>query len=98
MHSIYIKWNEKLFNEMYAAYLAGRLEKDPSMSWYEGEIGFLDFYVIPLAKKLDACGVFGVSSHEYLNYAEQNRKEWATRGQAIVAEYLHRHKERNGCE
>jgi len=31
-----------------------------------GEIGFYDFYIIPLAKKLDQCGVFGVSSDEYL--------------------------------
>eukprot|EP00977_Amphora_coffeiformis_P003392 scaffold630_cov174-Amphora_coffeaeformis.AAC.12 len=92
---VYLKWNERLFNEMYAAYEADRLDKDPSASWYEGEIGFLDYYVIPLANKLDACGVFGVSSREYLNYAESNRKEWAARGKVIVAEYLQRYKERN---
>jgi hypothetical protein len=28
------------------------------------EIGFFDFYIIPLAKKLKECGVFGVSSDE----------------------------------
>jgi hypothetical protein len=28
--------------------------------------GFFDFYVIPLAQKLKDCGVFGVSSDEYL--------------------------------
>jgi len=78
--------------------VAGRLDQDPSKSWYEGEIGFLDFYVIPLAKKLDDCGVFGVSSQEYLNYAESNRKQWAARGKDIVAEYLQRYKERNGCK
>jgi hypothetical protein len=32
--------------------------------WYKGEIGFLDFYIIPLANKLKDCGVFGVSSDE----------------------------------
>ncbi|KAG7360898.1 3'5'-cyclic nucleotide phosphodiesterase [Nitzschia inconspicua] len=31
------------------------------------------------------CGVFGVSYHEYLNYAKENRKEWEMKGQAIVA-------------
>ena len=41
---IFHKWNEKLFHEMYVAYLDGRLEKDPSDSWYQGEIGFYDFY------------------------------------------------------
>mmetsp|Transcript_38664 Transcript_38664/g.93667 ORF Transcript_38664/g.93667 Transcript_38664/m.93667 type:complete len:522 (+) Transcript_38664:50-1615(+) len=81
---IYRKWNEKFFVESYKAYLDGRAEKDPSVGWYEGEIGFFDFYIIPLAKKLKECGVFGVSSEEYLNYAIQNRTEWSTRGQYIT--------------
>jgi hypothetical protein len=29
-------------------------------NFLSGEIGFFDFYVIPLAKKLKECGVFGV--------------------------------------
>jgi len=36
--------NPQLFREMYLAYLAGHLEKDPADSWYQGEIGFYDFY------------------------------------------------------
>ena len=32
------------------------------------------------------CGVFGVSSDEYLNYAEENRKEWESKGKQIVEE------------
>jgi hypothetical protein len=83
---VYRKWNAKLFQEMYTAYLDGRSEKDPSESWYRGEMGFFDFYIIPLAKKLEECGVFGVSSHEYLNYAVQNRKEWESKGEKIVEE------------
>eukprot|EP00980_Cylindrotheca_fusiformis_P020947 scaffold7970_cov118-Cylindrotheca_fusiformis.AAC.3 len=85
---IYKSWNEKFFMECYAAYKAGRADSDPSKNWYKGEIGFFDFYVIPLAKKLDSCGVFGVSSHEYLNYAKSNRDEWAREGEGIVNEYL----------
>ena len=50
--------------------------------------GFFDFYIIPLAKKLKDCGVFGVSSGEYLQYAEQNRREWESRGQEVVEEML----------
>jgi hypothetical protein len=83
---IYRKWNARLFSEMYKAYVEGRAEKDPSEFWYKGEIGFFDFYIIPLAKKLKDCGVFGVSSYEYLNYAEQNRAEWEAKGQGIVEE------------
>jgi 3'5'-cyclic nucleotide phosphodiesterase len=70
---IYRKWNERFFMECYQAYKTGRADTDPSINWYQGEIGFFDFYIIPLAKKLKECGVFGVSSAEYLNYATKNR-------------------------
>lgn len=56
------------------AFLNGRAEKNPADDWYQSELGFFDFYVIPLAKKLKDCGVFGVSSDEYLDYAISNRK------------------------
>jgi class 3 adenylate cyclase len=82
---IYTKWNQRLFEEMYSAYIQGRSATDPSENWYKGEIGFFDFYIIPLAKKLRECGVFGVSSDEYLNYAEKNRHEWEARGIEVVA-------------
>jgi len=86
--NIYIKWNERLFVEMYKAYKEGRTDKDPSEFWYKGEIGFFDFYIIPLAKKLKDCGVFGVSSDEYLNYSMKNRQQWEARGQQKVEEYM----------
>ena len=80
--------NEKLFCEMYDAYKAGRSNKDPSEGWYEGELGFFDYYVIPLAKKLQECGVFGVASDEYLSYSTQNRAEWEEKGDEIVKGYV----------
>ncbi|CAJ1930877.1 unnamed protein product [Cylindrotheca closterium] len=85
---VYRKWNENLFRESYAAYIAGRAATDPSINWYKGEIGFFDFYIIPLAKKLESCGVFGKSSDEFLNYARSNREEWESRGESIVAELV----------
>ena len=45
-----------------------------------------DNYVIPLAKKLEECNVFGVSSSECLDYAKQNRSEWEKKGESIVQE------------
>ncbi|CAB9527019.1 Receptor-type guanylate cyclase gcy [Seminavis robusta] len=93
---VFRKWNERLFREMYTAYQAGRAEKDPSEFWYKGEIGFFDFYIIPLAKKLKECGVFGVSSDEYLNYAQSNRREWEQKGEEIVKEYLAAFHKENG--
>merc|ERR1711877_80900 len=83
MGRVYYKWNEKLFLEMYHAYKLGRLENDPASNWYKSEIGFFDFYVIPLAKKLEACGVFGVSSDEFLIYAKENREEWVRREKTL---------------
>eukprot|EP00523_Entomoneis_sp_CCMP467_P017696 CAMPEP_0168809860 /NCGR_PEP_ID=MMETSP0726-20121227/3304_1 /TAXON_ID=265536 /ORGANISM="Amphiprora sp., Strain CCMP467" /LENGTH=1173 /DNA_ID=CAMNT_0008861859 /DNA_START=128 /DNA_END=3649 /DNA_ORIENTATION=- len=88
---VYTKWNERLFQEMFESYLTGRSEKDPSAGWYQGELGFFDNYIIPLAKKLKNCGVFGVASDEYLNYAVENRREWADKGEEIVARMINKY-------
>uniref|UniRef100_A0A7R9ZSQ7 PDEase domain-containing protein n=1 Tax=Craspedostauros australis TaxID=1486917 RepID=A0A7R9ZSQ7_9STRA len=93
--NIYVKWNERLFDELYGAFLNGRAENDPSTRWYEGEIGFFDHYIIPLAHKLKECGVFGVSSDEYLKYAQANRKEWTIRGREAVARYMSKYNAKN---
>lgn len=85
---VYQKWNKRLMHEMYLAYINGRSEKDPSIGWYDGELWFFDNYIIPLAKKLKTCGVFGVSCDELLDYAMENRAEWAAKGKAIVEENL----------
>ena len=73
---------------MYEAFLDGKIDRDPAESWYQGELGFFDFYVIPLAEKLKECNVFGVSSAEYLSYAQNNRREWEKRGNDMVKEYV----------
>ena len=86
--SIYRKWNERLFMEMYAAYQAGRAGKNPADFWYEGEVWFFDNYIIPLSKKLRDCSVFGPTSDEHLDYARNNRVMWEKDGRAIVAEML----------
>lgn len=83
---IYRKWNQRLFEEMYQAYTEGRSTTNPSNTWYQGELQFFDFYIIPLAKKLKDCGVFGVSSDEYLSFALKNRAEWESKGRAVVEE------------
>ena len=41
---VYRKWNEWLFQELYKSYKEGRMEKDPSIGWHQGELGFFDFY------------------------------------------------------
>jgi len=93
---IFIKWNERLYAEMYRAYTEGRAEKDPTPTWFKAEIGFFDFYIIPLARKLSECGVFGVSSDEYLNYAIMNRNEWEKKGRDVVAGYVKKYRNETG--
>lgn len=90
---VYQKWNQRFFFECYQAYLDGRADNDPSDGWYKGEIGFFDFYIIPLAKKLKECGVFGVSSDEFLHNATQNRAEWESKGEELVEQYVAAYKE-----
>ena len=88
--SIYTKWNGRLFDECYRAYLDGRTttDKDPSIDWYQGELGFFDFYIIPLATKLKDSGVFGESGDEFLSYAVANRNEWEQSGRDVVMMYM----------
>jgi 3'5'-cyclic nucleotide phosphodiesterase/Adenylate and Guanylate cyclase catalytic domain len=85
---VYCKWSRKLFEEKYTAYLDGHEEKDPSIDWYDNEILFFDKYIIPLAKKLKECGVFGVCSDEYLGFAMDNRMEWEIKGRDVVKSML----------
>lgn len=85
---VYQKWNRNLFSELYKAWKAGRMGADPATFWYQGELGFFDNYIIPLAKKLRECNVFGVSSDEYLGYALKNRAEWEERGEQMLEQMI----------
>jgi hypothetical protein len=85
---VYRKWNQRFFLECYRAFKTGRAEKDPSKNWYDGEIGFFDFYIIPLAKKLQESGVFGVYGDEYVKNAQANRDEWVKCGREAVADFM----------
>lgn len=82
--NIYRKWNDKLFQEVMSAYLHGRASFDPEKIWYRGELAFFDHFVIPLARRLQECGIFGCASSQYLSFAIANRKQWEERGQEIL--------------
>ena len=85
---VYKQWNEKLFSEQHEAYKAGRADDDPSNKWYLNELAFFDGVVMPLAKKLRACGSFGATGAEFFKYAEANRVEWVRHGPQVVQEYI----------
>jgi hypothetical protein len=82
--NIYRRWNDRLFAEVYRAFMDGRASFDPLSIWFKGEIAFFDFFVIPLAKRLHDCGIFGETGNQYLQYAEQNRNEWNRNGEGIL--------------
>ena len=42
---VFRKWNQRLFCEVYECYLAGRMDTDPSVGWYKGEIGKTQYLV-----------------------------------------------------
>ena len=53
-------WNERLFNKMCLTRKAGRSpSKNPSGGVVPRELWFFDNCVIPLAKKIQDCGVLG---------------------------------------
>ena len=43
---VYVKWNERLYFEMFKAFYHGRTDKDPTPGWYDGELWFYDNYVM----------------------------------------------------
>jgi hypothetical protein len=78
---VYKKWNYRLLRETFQAFKCGRAESNPLDGWYKGEFGFFDFYIIPLAKKLDKCGI---DSSYYVSNATNNRKKWEEIGEELV--------------
>ena len=49
---VYRKWNVRLFEETFQAFVDGRGKKDPSEGWFEGELSFFDEVVfVPAAFK-----------------------------------------------
>lgn len=84
----YLKWNEKLFEEMYQAYHSGRADVDPSTQWYKAEMAFFDKFLIPLLMRLNDSGVFGGYGQTCLKNAMENRDQWMSQGPALVKDMV----------
>jgi 3'5'-cyclic nucleotide phosphodiesterase len=80
---VYCEWNERLYREMYAAYLSGRSQNDPSSGWVAGELIFFDKHIIPLVERIQESGMFGTTADTLVKNAKSNRKAWATSGKRI---------------
>jgi class 3 adenylate cyclase len=95
---VYVSWNERQFDEAFAAFAAGRGGRDnndPYDSWYHRELWFFDHKVIPLASKLQQCGVFGpLGGDEFCIYAQKNREKWANEGEKLSRKMVRRARRR----
>lgn len=79
------KWSNRLFLELRRAYVDGRGDS-PQNGWFQNQIGFLDFYLLPLARKLDDMGVFGDAKGAiFAVNVEENRERWTREGMSLTA-------------
>jgi hypothetical protein len=80
---VFVKWNKSLYCELLHAFVIGRNGFDPSAGWYENQIGFYKGYIIPLAEKLERCGVFGDKGSVFVECARVNLQRWTEDGSEI---------------
>ena len=87
--SVYCKWTERKFLEAYmSATLDNKSDNDLIEYWYSKELEFLKKHVLPSAKKLGDCGMFGHSSQECLSYAQMNLETFKEKGRGLIQEWI----------
>ena len=76
------KWSSRLYREQKASAVVFRGD-DPEMSWFEGQIVFMDIYIMPLAKKLAEPGIFDDETGRlFAQCVQDNRSRWLIEGRA----------------
>lgn len=82
------KWSNQLFLELKRAYVQGRGE-DPQGGWFVNQRGFLEAYLLPLARRLDDTGVFGDSRGSiFATIVEENTERWSHEGASLTANVI----------
>lgn len=77
-------WSGRLYMEVRKAYVEGR-GGDPQFGWFENQIGFLESYLLPLARRLEDTGVFGESMGQaFAAIVEANRNKWFVDGKGVT--------------
>lgn len=75
------KWSSRLYREQKASAVVARGD-DPEASWFEGQIVFMDIYIMPLARKLAEPGIFDdETSKLFAQCVQDNRARWLIEGQ-----------------
>mmetsp|Transcript_32225 Transcript_32225/g.49972 ORF Transcript_32225/g.49972 Transcript_32225/m.49972 type:complete len:624 (+) Transcript_32225:222-2093(+) len=82
------KWSNRLFLELRRAHVHNRGE-NPQNGWFSNQIGFLEAYLLPLARRLDDTGVFGYhAGARFAEIVEENRDRWHREGMALTAKII----------
>lgn len=77
-------WSGRLYLELRKAFIEER-GIDPETRWYENQIGFLESYLLPLARRLEDTGVFGDELGQlFATTVEANRDQWIQEGQDVT--------------
>jgi hypothetical protein len=89
-----VKWSDRLYMELRKAHAAGR-GGDPQGNWFENQIGFLDFYLLPMARRLEDTKVFGeATGWAFANIVTANRDRWMADGFAVATNVISQGAER----
>jgi hypothetical protein len=82
------KFSNRLFLELRRAYVQGRGE-DPQNGWFSNQIGFLEGYLLPVARRLDDTGVFGDTiGAMFAQGVDDNRERWMREGMNLTASII----------
>jgi len=82
------KWSDCLYLELTKAFVEGKGD-DPMNGWFSNQIGFLDFYLLPLARKLDDTGAFGdTRGAVFASIVENNRMRWTEEGMGVTMKII----------
>jgi hypothetical protein len=77
-------WSGRLYFELRKAHILGR-GIDPEANWFKNQIGFLECYLLPLARRLEDTGVFGEQTGQlFAQTVESNRDTWLVEGQEVT--------------
>lgn len=79
-----VEWSCRLYLELRRAYIQGR-GPDVSHNWFANQVGFLEMYLEPLAKKLDTVGVFGAMiGPSFARIVKASRDRWLLDGMEVT--------------
>ena len=99
-----LSWSKRLYFELRLAHVTGR-GVDVSANWFENQIGFLESYILPLARRLEDTGVFGdeciLPGIQFAKRVEDLRDEWLAKGydvsQELIEQGAQHYPDRGGC-